>query len=102
MNQTQRLYPSPVPEGETTAAEEPAFVHACMSTASDLAAAHDWRLGRSILTHSDVWGLVWRIDFRVKDQSQESKLINRFVCWGTADGEILGTATVVRQNVEPL
>jgi hypothetical protein len=83
-------------------AENPAFVSACMSIASSHAAALGWRLGRSILTHSDIWGLVWRIDFQVKGQSQDSKLINRFICWGTVDGEVLGTATTCSLNIAPL
>lgn len=102
MNQTKRLYPSPVPGSETKATDNPAFLTACISTASDLAAAHEWRLGGSILTYSDGWGLVYRTDFHMKGQSPDSKLVNRFICWGTADGEILGTATVCAQNIESL
>lgn len=103
MNQTQRLYPSPAPGGEAAAGDNPAFVNACMSLVSNLAAAYGWRLGGSLLTQSDGWGgLVWRIDFQVEGQSRGSKLINRFICWGTADGEILGTATTCTQNIAPL
>lgn len=102
MNQTQRLYPSPLLDGETAVAGAPSFESACVSVASDLATTHGLRLGKSTLTRSDVWGLVWRIDFQVRGQSQDSKLINRFICWGTADGEVLGTAATFGQKIEPL
>jgi hypothetical protein len=102
MNQTQRLYPSALPDGEAAMAGAPSFESACMSVVSDLATVHGWHLGKSILTRSDVWGLVWRIDFQVRGQSQDSKLINRYVCWGTADGKVLGTAAIFSQKVEPL
>ena len=94
MNQTKRLYPSRLPDGETAVDESPAFVAAYKSLASDHAAAIGWRLGKSVLTQSNVWGLVWRIDFRTNGQPQDSKLVNRFICWGKPDGEILGTALV--------
>lgn len=102
MNQKPGLYPSAVPKGETVVAGNPIFVNACMSIVSIDASSLGWRLGKSILTHSDVWGLVWRIDFQVPDQSADLELINRFICWGSADGGVLGTATVCRENIELL
>jgi hypothetical protein len=35
-------------------------------------------------------------------QSLDSKLINRFICWGTADGEVFGTAAMFSRRIEPL
>jgi hypothetical protein len=102
MNQKPGSYPSAVPEGETVVAENLIFVNACMSVVSIDASSLGWRLGKSVLTHSDVWGLVWRIDFQVPGQSEDSELINRFICWGSADDGVLGTAAVCRQNIEPL
>jgi hypothetical protein len=99
---TERMHPGQEPDGETPVPGSPAFVDAGVSVVTDLAAALGWRLGRSILTHSDIWGLVWRVDFQVKGQSQDSKLINRFICWGTADGKVLGTATTCSLNIAPL
>src|ERR1700693_3721235 len=102
MNETEKLCPGPVPEDETVTVEKPAFVSACMSIASSDAAALGWRLGKSILTHSDVWGFVWRIDFRTKDHAQDPEFANRLVCWGSEDGTALGTATYFGQRLERL
>lgn len=102
MNETQRLCPGPAPEGETGAAENPAFVSACMSVVSDHAAAYGWRLRNSMLTHSDVWGFVWRIDFLTKDQDPDSKFVARMVCWSAQEhATVVGTATYFAQPLEP-
>jgi len=98
MNDTQKLYPSAEPNGETAAAENSVFVNACMSMISDRAAALGWHLGRSLLTRSDVWGLVWRIDFKAKDHPESSPYVNRVICWGSPDGTVSGTATVFGQR----
>jgi len=65
-----------------------------MSLVSDRAAALGWRLGKSVLTHSNVWGLVWRIDFLAKGHPEGLHDVIRMICWGSADGTVLGTATV--------
>lgn len=93
-----KLFPKPEPDGETTVAESPAFVDACTSTVSELAAKHDLILGESTLTHSDVWGLVWRIDFTAKDNPGHSGILSRYICWGSSDGTIFGTALVPVQK----
>lgn len=98
MNETQRLYPNPEPAGEAAAAENSAFVNACKAVVSDRAAALGWHLGRSILTWSEVWGLVWRIDFKAKDHPESSPLVNRVICWGGPDGTVSGTATIFGQK----
>ena len=98
MNEIQKLFPSPESDGEAAVAESPAFVTACNSIVSDRATALGWRLGKSILTHSDVWGLVWRIDFQAKGHPEGSHYVNRVICWGSADGRVLGTATVFGQK----
>ena len=97
-NYTERMYPGPEPDGETPASENPAFVSACRSIVSERASALGWRLEKSILTHSDVWGLVWRIDFKARGHPEGSHYVNRVICWGSADGTVLGTATVFGQK----
>jgi hypothetical protein len=87
------MYPGPEPDGETPVPENSAFVSACMSVVSDRAAAMGWRLGNSILTHSDVWGFVFRIDLKSKYRVQNSGLSHRFVCWSAEeDDTVAGTA----------
>jgi len=96
MNHTERLYPGPVPDGETPVSENPAFVSACMSVVSGRAALRGWRLGNSILTHSDVWGFVFRIDIQSRYQVQNSAVSHRFICWSAEeDDTVMGTAIVL-------
>lgn len=75
-------------------AGNPAFVSACMSIVSAHASDLGWHLEKSILTRSDVWGLVWRVDFVAREHPEGLREVNRVICWGTADGQVLGTATV--------
>jgi len=98
MNETEIPCPGPVPENETPETDNPVFVSACMAVTSVDAASLGWRLGKSVLTHSDLWGLVWRIDFRAPGHPEDSDYVNRRICWGTKDGEVLGTATVFGQK----
>jgi hypothetical protein len=102
MIQTQNVCPNPDPGEETPVADSPAFVSRCMSEISKYAAELDWRLGKSLLTHSDTWGLVLRIDFRTKAGYEDSNFMNRTVCWGSADGTLVGTATFFGEKFEPL
>ncbi len=102
MSEPEELCPGPMPDGETTVAENPSFVSACMSVVSDHVAAYGWRLRNSKLTHSDVWGFVWRIDFLTKDQDPSSKFVARMVCWSAQeDATVMGTATYFAQLLEP-
>lgn len=100
MSETEKLYPDPVPDGETAVAENPAFVSACMSVVSCDAAAMGWRLGNSILTHSEMWGFMFRIDFQTKYHTQNSEFVNRYICWSAEeDSEVMGTAVVTGQRL---
>lgn len=102
MNWMDSSYPSLVPDGETKVEDNAAFLAACSSKASSFATAHGWYLGGSVLTHSDKWGLVYRIDYRIKGQTPNSSVVNRFICWATPGGEILGMAFLCGQNIEAL
>jgi hypothetical protein len=102
-NYTERMYPGPEPDGETPVSENRSFISACMSTASRDAAAMGWRLGKSILTHSDIWGFVFRIDIQSKHQTQGSKPTHRFICWSAeGDDTVAGTALVPGYKLKPL
>lgn len=103
MNEARNSGPGPIPEGEAGAAENAPFVSTCMAVASDYAEACGWRLRNSVLTRSDIWGFVWRIDFVTKDQDQNSKCVARMVCWSAqGDHTVMGTATYFAQSLEPL
>jgi hypothetical protein len=109
MNHTENMYdtrgmcPGPEPDGETPASENPAFLSACMSNASDHAAAKGWRLGKFILTHSDVWGFVFRIDIQSKYQVQHFEFSHRFVYWSAEeDDTVVGSALFPGYGLKPL
>lgn len=103
MNEARNAGPGPTPEGEASAAENAPFISACMIVASDYAEACGWRLRDSVLTHSDVWGFVWRIDFLTKEQDPNSRFVARMVCWSAETAStVMGTATYFAQPLEPL
>lgn len=103
MSDAERMFPGPVPDGETLASENPAFVSACMTIASGDAEAVGWRLGKSILTHSDIWGFVFRIDIETKHQDQSAQLVRRFICWSAEEKDtVAGTAMISGRKLKPL
>jgi hypothetical protein len=92
-SELERMCPGPEPEGERPVSGNPAFVDACMSNVSSRRKSNDWRLGNSVVTHSDEWGYVFRIDFQSSDQIQGSEISHRLVCWSAEEGDaVAGTA----------
>jgi hypothetical protein len=86
-------FPSWEPEpNETVVPEAAAFLDACQRMIAYRVDKGGWILGDSTLTHSDRWGLVWRVDFTRKRDLPDQSSDNRLICWGTPDGECLGTA----------
>src|SRR6266576_3728575 len=81
MSQTQGLSPSIMPENEVELQSDPPFVATCMARIENDAEKLGWRFGNSILTRSDNWGLVWRVDFHTKSEPADSTSVNRVVCW---------------------
>jgi hypothetical protein len=61
-----------------------------------------WRFGNSILTRSDTWGLVWRIDFQIKDQPTDWPTVNRIVCWRPPGQDGIAATFAFGQRVERL
>jgi hypothetical protein len=103
MSDTENMCPGPVPDGETPAPENPAFVSACISVISSDAAATGWHLGNSILTHNDVWGFVFRIDIQPEPRTENSERVSRFVCWSAEeDDTVAGTAVYSARKIKPL
>lgn len=101
--QNTNMCPDPEPDGETRVHDNPAFVNKCMSNISNRATSLGWRLGNSILTRSDVWGFVFRIDLRSRREVQSSEISHRFICWSAEkDDTIAGTALVPAFKLKPL
>lgn len=73
-----------------------------MSLASSEAASVGGRLEKSLLTHSDIWGFIWRVDFLTSYLGQDGKFVIRFVCWSAEDNDaVMGTATYPAFGLEP-
>ena len=103
MNEIEQFDPGPKPDGETVVAENPTFVSACMAVASSDVASIGGRLGKSLLTHSDIWGFIWRVDFLINYLGQDGRFVIRFVCWSAEDNDaVMGTASYPAWGLEPL
>jgi len=79
--------PPPVTsEHERAAPVDTALLRACMSLSAHLVEGLGWELGAPDFTHSDKWGSVLRLDFRLPGKAP-SNSINRMICWRAVDGE---------------
>lgn len=102
MSQTPELFPAVPFENETIVRNDSSFVDACKAKVADAAEKFGWRFETSVLTRSEKWGLVWRADFRIKNQSAERKLINRVICWREPGATEIRLAVTFGQQIEPL
>jgi hypothetical protein len=93
--------PPMVPDRETVVAHEPIFVEACTAAFAADAEKFGWSYGKSLLTRSQKWGLIWRVDFVIPERAASSRWINRAMCWGSA-GSVKGTAVGFGQQIAPL
>jgi hypothetical protein len=85
------------PEGETVVEDDPAFTEECWA----LAPKNDsYTFGTPVTTRTDVWGLVWRVDFVAKGMDFEPR-INRYVCWRNSRGA-LSDQIAFGQDIAPL
>jgi hypothetical protein len=105
MTTPDELFPPLVPTNEVVLAPDPAFEAECMSEISDGAKEDNWRFKNSILTKSEKWGIVWRIDFDMPGQPANYGLVNRVACWRkpeeTGNGPS-GTYIAFGQRISPL
>jgi hypothetical protein len=86
-NKAADSFPPLEPDGENLASENSSFTALCVSKTSELAGMSGWQLGPPVLTRSNVWGLVWRADFKIPGQDL-SPLANRIVCWIKPDDRV--------------
>jgi hypothetical protein len=91
--------PPLVSKGETVVADEQSFVDACKAAFAADAQHFEWVYGKSLLTQSQRWGLIWRADFFVANR--RSLLVNRAMCWGGA-GVVQGQVVAFGQRIPPL
>jgi hypothetical protein len=96
------LFPSMEPGNEEPRTSDASFVDACMARIADDAEKLGWQFGNSVLSSNDKWGLVWRADFEVKNQSMEQGYVNRVICWSALGDDGIGVAFAVGQRGERL
>jgi hypothetical protein len=92
--------PSIAPEGEKVLPANSSFAADCLLPWNDLITKSGWVLGVSIVTQSERWGEVLRVDFKIPGEDL-SPLVNRLICWRTAAGH-LQISVAIGQNVPPL
>ena len=93
-------HPPTEPTGEHVIQDASAFGADCLGQAQDLAAAGRLELGTPLLTRSDKWGVVWRVDFKIAGQDLQP-LVNRIVCWNKPDGS-RHIEVAIGQSIRPL
>jgi hypothetical protein len=94
MSQESTFGPNLAPsQGEVVLPDDPSFTEGCMSHFADAAQRFGWRFGKSILTRSSEWGLVWRVDFELASvpPGGDLGLVNRIVCWRKSEPEGVGS-----------
>ena len=92
--------PPLVPDRETVVTDEQYFVDVCKAAFAAPAQELEWVFGKSLVTRSQGWGLVWRADFVVANRSS-LHFINKAMCWGGAGG-LEGTLVAFGQRISPL
>ncbi len=84
-----RMFPFPPldPINETVVRKSDAFVQECKSFFDKAGYTDRYTLGTSLITKSDEWGLVYRVDFLVPGLNTANK-VNRLICQKNASGEM--------------
>jgi hypothetical protein len=98
MCQSENHLPQMEPQNELMAPSETAFVEECKARISDDAKKFGWIFGNSIVTRSDKWGLIWRVDFFLPGDEKRRGLINRIICWRAANEEGISAAFAFGHN----
>jgi hypothetical protein len=90
------------PEEDVVIVDEPTFLNACKSLIAEDAERFEWSFGNALLTRSEKWGLIWRVDFTTKYGGPVTNRTNRIICWGDASGSFLGLSVSFGQAITQL
>lgn len=69
------MCPDPEPQDETPLPPDHPFADECKALFADHAEAGGWHYGKSMVTRSNKWGLVWRADTYTPDGQRSTRLI---------------------------
>jgi len=89
------------PKEEIVLLDEPTFLNACKTLIAEDAEKFEWSFGKSLLTRSERWGLIWRVDF-VTRYSPAPNCTNRIMCWRDASGSAIGLWIAFSRPIAPL
>jgi len=92
--------PPVTPDSDEAMPNNSSFAATCLSQMQALPLANEWKLGRQLLTQSDQWGAVCRIDFEIAGDDIKP-LVNRIIFWQLPHGDIK-MMFAIGQNVPPL
>ena len=86
---------------------QPADAHfeaECKAEISDISESLGYVFKSSILTKSEKWGLIWRVDFEIRGRTNRLGVVNRVVCWRKPDqaGERVGVSVGFGQRISPI
>ena len=88
------------PSSEALEVDDSSYVEKCRVMVDKFLTGLNCRIGQSLLTKEDNWGLVWRGDFTGPNHDF-SPLINRIVCWQTSSEDIT-IQIAIAQRMRPL
>jgi hypothetical protein len=104
MSQASDSFPTAVPQGnETVLSSDPSFAETCMAAIARDIEGKDWRFGNALLTHSDQFGRILRIDFDTAGQSGDSRdRVNRVIFWRKPESDDIGVVFSIGQPIARL
>lgn len=98
-SETSKWFPNRTPQHETVVDDALSFVEACRARIVDDVERDGLRLGRSIVTRSEEWGLVWWVDMLGEFSGDRGR---RIICWQLPDSDGIGFALVYVDHTEKL
>jgi hypothetical protein len=102
MIEISEIGPAAVPsDNELVLPADPAFEQECMAAISEDIERFGYRLKNSLMTKSEEWGLIWRVDFETPGVSFSTGFINRLTFWRPSDAPELGMSIVFGQRISP-
>jgi len=102
MGQSLDRHPNPSPQSEKILTSDASFIAQCKSYIEADVQQFRWVLGKSILTRSEEFGLVWRVDFELPGESSDYGLVNRIVCWRPPGSDDIGASFLFGQHIPKL
>jgi hypothetical protein len=102
MDQLHPDFPTLTVGRDENVVQNVSFQARCVEIFEDRSERLHWALIKSLLTQTDKWGLVWRVDFKDTEYKTSDMNINRMVCWIDESTNQIWDLTDFGQNIAPL